>query len=159
MATEVFAFDCVPSFSSGESSADGQGFSHRSRATRRRETLTGSLPACIVRGKTKAPRPQLCRLAETRHVQQLGKYYWLMLSQTGPTMQHWWQLFSVFQRRQGLQHFTCFRATEKRVVLADLSVPKDQHALGELRDVVLVSDQNDRQPFLVQVLKDLHDFH
>lgn len=43
MSTEVFGFDCVPSFSSGESSADGQGFSHRSRAARRRETLTGFL--------------------------------------------------------------------------------------------------------------------
>src|SRR6266851_8212952 len=89
MATEVFAFDCVPSFSSGEPWADGQGFSHRSRATRRRETLTGSLPACIVRGKTKALRPQLDRLAQTKHVQQLGKYYRLMLSQIGPKMQHW----------------------------------------------------------------------
>jgi hypothetical protein len=56
MSTEVFGFDCVPSFSSGESSADGQGFSHRSRAARRRETLTGSLPVCIVRRKTKARR-------------------------------------------------------------------------------------------------------
>jgi hypothetical protein len=48
----------------------------------------GSLPACIVRGKTKTLLPQLDRLAETKHVQQLGKYYRLMLSQIGPKMQH-----------------------------------------------------------------------
>jgi hypothetical protein len=54
------------------------------------------LPACIVRGKTKALRPQLDRLADTKDVQQLGKYYRLMRPQIGAKMQHWWQLFSVF---------------------------------------------------------------
>jgi integrase len=37
----------VPSFSSGELSADGHGFGHRSSAASRRETLTGSVPDCI----------------------------------------------------------------------------------------------------------------
>jgi|ERR1700682_3270025 hypothetical protein len=97
MATEVFALDCVPSFSRGESWADGQGFSHRSRATPK-GNLDGFLPACIVRGKAKALRPQLDRLAETKHVQQLGRYYRLMLvsRKSDPRCKHWWQLFSVF---------------------------------------------------------------
>jgi hypothetical protein len=58
MSTEVLVlgFDCVPSFSSGEPYADGQGFSHRSSEARRRETLTGSLPVCMIRRKTKAGR-------------------------------------------------------------------------------------------------------
>src|SRR5437588_9328411 len=34
-----------------EFSADGQGFSHKSSEENRRETLTGSLPVCIIRRK------------------------------------------------------------------------------------------------------------
>ena len=43
-------------FLAERSCADGQGFSHRSSEASRRETLTGSLPVCMIRRKTKAKR-------------------------------------------------------------------------------------------------------
>jgi hypothetical protein len=43
-------------FLAQRSCADGQGFSQRSSEASRRETLTGSLPVCIIRRKTKAKR-------------------------------------------------------------------------------------------------------
>jgi hypothetical protein len=36
--------------------ADGRGFSHRSSEASRRETLTGSLPVCMIRGKNEGKR-------------------------------------------------------------------------------------------------------
>jgi hypothetical protein len=51
---------------------------------------------------------------------------------------------SIFQCRQDLQHLTGPRSTENRIVFADLAIPEDQNALGELGDVVLVGDQHDR---------------
>lgn len=57
MSTEVLSFwasiVCLR-FLAERPYADGQGFSHRSSEASRRETLTGSLPVCIIRRKTKA---------------------------------------------------------------------------------------------------------
>ena len=53
------------------------------------------------------------------------------------------RIVSVFERRQGLQHLTGPGLTENRIVLANFPVPENQHALSELRDVVLVRDQHD----------------
>ena len=64
---------------------------------------------------------------------------------------------SVLKRRQGLQHLTGPWSTENPIVPANSPVPEDQHALGELCDVMLVSDQHDREPGVVQVLEDFHD--
>ena|SRR6202035_3799623 len=50
---------------------------------------------------------------------------------------------SIFERRQGVQHFTGLGSTQDRVVLANLSIPENQHALSELCDVMLVRDQHD----------------
>jgi hypothetical protein len=49
----------------------------------------------------------------------------------------------VFERGQGLQHLAGPRPTENRIVLADSSIPEDQHAFRELCDVVFVSHQYD----------------
>ena len=55
MSTEVFglAFDCVPSFSSGEVVSKRVRVQSRSSEASRRETLTGSLPVCMLFRKTK----------------------------------------------------------------------------------------------------------
>jgi len=66
-------------------------------------------------------------------------------------------LNSVFERRQSLQHIGGSWAVPDHIVFPDLSVAEDQHALRELRDVVLVRHQDDRQSLLVQPLKGFHD--
>src|ERR1017187_5495812 len=64
---------------------------------------------------------------------------------------------SVLERRQRLQYVTGLRRVVHRLVLPDLSVAEEDYALGELRDVVLVRDEHDRQPALVQLLEDLQN--
>jgi len=66
-------------------------------------------------------------------------------------------LNSVFERRQNLQHFGGSWAVPDQIVFPDLPVAKHQHAFRELRNVVLVRHQDDRQSLLVQPLKDFHD--
>jgi hypothetical protein len=56
---------------------------------------------------------------------------------------------SVFERRQRPQHFCGVRPVENRVVLADFSVPEDQHTLGKLCNVVFVGNQDNSQTLLV----------
>jgi hypothetical protein len=63
----------------------------------------------------------------------------------------------VFECRQCLQHFCGPRPVEYRIVFADFAVPENRYAFGELRDVVLVGNQDDGQPFVIQVLENLHD--
>src|SRR6266498_2242211 len=63
----------------------------------------------------------------------------------------------VVERRHGLQYRIRCRAIADGVILTDLSVAKNDDALRELRDVVFVRDENDRQSLLIQVLEDLHD--
>src|SRR5712692_4343129 len=63
----------------------------------------------------------------------------------------------IFQRRQSPQHLRRRGPMGHALVFAYLSVAKNKHALGELRDVVLVGDQHDGQSFVIQVLENLHD--
>jgi hypothetical protein len=51
---------------------------------------------------------------------------------------------SVFERRQRFQHLAGSGPTECWIVLANFSIPEDQHTLSKLSDVVLVSNQHDR---------------
>src|SRR5437660_10576806 len=64
---------------------------------------------------------------------------------------------SVFEGWQGLQHLTGPGARENRIVLANFSVSEHQYAFGKLCDIVLVSDQHNREPRVVQALEDVHD--
>src|SRR5271169_1524697 len=64
---------------------------------------------------------------------------------------------SVLEGRKGRQHVACPRRVGHWLVLPDPPVAEGQYPLGELRNVVLVGDEHDRQPALVQVLKDLED--
>jgi len=66
-------------------------------------------------------------------------------------------LNSVFERWQSLQHFGGSWAVPDQIVFPDLPVAKHQQAFRELRNVVLVRHQDDRQSLLVQPLKDFHD--
>ena len=50
------------------------------------------------------------------------------------------------------------RSVGHGLILTDPSVAKYDHPLRELRDVVLVGDQDDGQSPVIQVLKDLHHF-
>src|SRR5262249_26109933 len=63
----------------------------------------------------------------------------------------------VFQRRHCLQDFRCPRSVRVLLVLPNSSVLEDQDPPGELRDVVLVRHQDDRQSLVVEILEDLHD--
>src|SRR6267154_6510406 len=74
-----------------------------------------------------------------------------------------WQSFRmsdglVFKRRQSPQHFRSARSMGDRLVFANLAVAENQHALGVLRDVVLVGYQHNGHSLVIQVLKNLHDF-
>src|SRR5215469_7706325 len=45
-----------------------------------------------------------------------------------------------------------------RAVAADAAIAEDEHAFGELCDVVLMSDEYDGESLIVQVLQNLHNF-
>ena len=51
---------------------------------------------------------------------------------------------SVVQPRHRFQHRLRIRPSIHRIIFPDATVPKNDHALGELRDVVLVCDEYDR---------------
>src|SRR5215471_5113840 len=65
----------------------------------------------------------------------------------------------ILERRQCLQDFGSSRTVSHRLVLPNSPVLENQHAPGELGDIGLVGDQDDRQSLIVQRLKDLHDLH
>jgi hypothetical protein len=52
---------------------------------------------------------------------------------------------SILQGRQSVEHLMCQRPVGGQIILANLSVPKDQDSLGELCDVVFVRHENNRQ--------------
>ena len=53
-------------------------------------------------------------------------------------------IISVFGSGQRFQHLTGPGPTDYGIILADFSIPEDEHALGELCDVKFVSHQHDR---------------
>src|SRR5512146_2873835 len=68
-------------------------------------------------------------------------------------------LGSILKRRHGLQHFRGAGGRGVELVAPHPSIAEDQHALGVLRNSVLVRDQHDGQPLLVEALEDVHDLH
>src|SRR5215831_12579643 len=68
-----------------------------------------------------------------------------------------WCRASVFERGEGHQDISRPWSTSHRFILADSAILKHQHAFRELGDVMLVGDQNNRQPPVIQTLKDIHN--
>src|SRR5215471_20845109 len=67
------------------------------------------------------------------------------------------EVLLLIYRRHALEHFSSPRTFPHGIVVADLAVAKHYDALGKLRHIRLVRDQDDRQPAVVQLLEDLHD--
>src|SRR6266436_1593559 len=63
---------------------------------------------------------------------------------------------SVFERGQRLQHFRRSWPMHHGIIFANFSIAEYQHSLRELRNVMLVRNQHDRQAFVVQILEDFH---
>ncbi len=66
---------------------------------------------------------------------------------------------SVFERGQRLQHFRRSWPMHHGIIFANFSIAEYQHSLRELRNVMLVRNQHDRQAFVVQILEDFHNLH
>src|SRR5450755_2737083 len=65
----------------------------------------------------------------------------------------------VLQRRHRLDQFRSDRSSGNDFVAADRAVAENETAPGEIRDVGLVSHQNDRKTLVVECLENLHHLH
>ena len=67
------------------------------------------------------------------------------------------QISSVFQCWQRLEYFLGGWAIKDWIIFADCPVTEDQHTFGEMCDVMFMSDQDNREALVIQVLENLHD--
>src|SRR5262245_5750654 len=68
-------------------------------------------------------------------------------------------VIAIIQHRQGLEFFGGVALVKHRLVASDLAVAEDDDAPGVFGDVVLVSDEQQRDAaFAVESLKNIHDF-